>query len=405
MNRLTKTVGTLSLVGCAVIVSPCAVADDSGWYMGGNVGRSQAKIDDARITSSLAGFTATAITDDNSNTGYKLFGGYKFNPHFALEGGYFDLGKFGFTATTALPAGTLSGNTKLGGINLDAVGILPITEKFSAFGRFGLNYAEARDNFTSSGAVPAQTNISPTKHAANPKAGLGLQYDFTQSLGMRAEVERYRINDAVGNKGDIDLVSFGLVYRFGVKKPAPAPAPKAAALEPVTAPAPQPVVVMPPILPPVLQSVAVVPPPAVRKVIFSTDSSTDSLFDFGKATISPVGQQALDKFAADLKDANFDVITVTGHTDRIGSFAYNMKLSKRRAEAVMAYLVESTGIPSDKIAARGMGDSDPVTKPGECKGTKETKKLITCLGPDQRVEVEVSATRTSNETAAALTTQ
>ena len=76
-------------------------------------------------------------------------------------------------------------------------------------------------------------------------SALGLQYDFTESLGMRLEAERYRINDAVGNKGDVDLVSVGLVYRFGAKTPAPAP--RAAAPEPVAAaPAPQPVAVTPP---------------------------------------------------------------------------------------------------------------------------------------------------------------
>jgi len=172
-----------------------------------------------------------------------------------------------------------------------------------------------------------------------------------------------------------------------VKKETSAPAPKAAAPEPVAvAPAPKSMAVSPP--PPA-------PAPAPTKMIFSADSSADSLFGFGKATVTPSGKQALDKFAADLKGASFDVITVTGHTDRIGSHAYNMKLSTRRAEAVKAYLVESAGIPSDKITARGVDGSDPVTKPGECKGKKATKKLIACLQPDRRVEVEVSATRTS----------
>lgn len=134
MKKLTRTIGTMGLVGFAVIVSSFAVADDSGWYGGINVGQSKAKIDDARIAGSLGAFNANSITDYNSNTSYKLFGGYKFNKHFALEAGYFNLEKFGFTAAT-LPAGTLSGQTKLDGINLDAVGILPITEKFSAFGR------------------------------------------------------------------------------------------------------------------------------------------------------------------------------------------------------------------------------------------------------------------------------
>ena len=134
---------------------------------------------------------------------------------------------------------------------------------------------------------------------------------------------------------------------------------------------------------------------APKKVIFSADSSADSLFDFGKSTVKPASKKALDKFAADLKGANFDVITVTGHTDRIGSHAYNMKLSTRRAEAVKAYLVESAGIPAGKITAKGVDGANPVTKPGECKGKKATKKLIACLAPDRRVEVEVVATRTS----------
>ena len=65
-----------------------------------------------------------------------------------------------------------------------------------------------------SASIEAQ-NSNPSKSDTNYKVGLGLPYHFTKSLGMRAEAERYRINDAVGNKGDIDLLSIGLVYRFG----------------------------------------------------------------------------------------------------------------------------------------------------------------------------------------------
>jgi OOP family OmpA-OmpF porin len=384
MKRIAKTVGTLGLVGCAVIASPFAVADDSGWYGGINAGQSKSTIDDTRINSNLlgAGATSTTINDNNHDTGYKLYGGYKFNRNFALEAGYFNLGKFGYTATT-VPAGTLVGNTKLEGVNLDVLGILPITEKFSAFARVGVNYAETRDNFTSTGAAHLPANPNPSKQDANLKFGMGVQYDFTQSLGMRAEGERYRISDAIGNKGDIDLVSLGLVYRFGVKTPAPVPVQKVAAIEPVVvAPVPKAVVVIP-------------PPPVPKKVVFSADSSADSLFAFDTATLNPGGKQALDKFAADLTGADFDLIKVTGHSDKIGPAAYNMKLSKLRAEAVMAYLVQSAGIPNDKLEGKGMGDSEPVTKPGECKG-KRGNKLIACLAPDRRVEVEVNSTRTSN---------
>lgn len=381
--RLTSVSGKLSLVALAIIASPFAVADDSGWYAGANAGQSRATIDDVRITSGLlnSGFTSTSISDDDRNTGYKIYGGYQFNRNFALEGGYFDLGKFGFNATT-VPAGTLSGSIKLRGLNLDLVGSLPITQRLSAFGRLGVNYAEARDSFTGTGAVNV-LDPNPSKRDTNLKVGLGLQYALTQSLAMRAELERYRINDAVGNKGDIDLVSVGLVYRFGTKTPTPAP--RALAPEPVAvAPAPQPVLVTPPPPPPA--------PPAPRvptKVTFSADS----LFDFDKSSIKPAGQQSLNKFATELRGTDFDVITVTGHTDRIGSHAYNLKLSTRRAEAVSTYLVKSAGIASEKIAAKGVDGSDPVTKPGDCKGTKATKALIACLQPDRRVEIEVSGTR------------
>lgn len=223
--------GILGLVVFAAIASPIAMAAegaggqggaggragsyaaarDSGWYGGINVGQSRAKIDDERIVNSLLGFGAATIADDDRDTGYKLFGGYRFNRNFAVEGGYFDLGKFGFTAT--VPAGTLTGNIRLKGVNLDAVGILPLANRFSAFGRAGVNYAEAKDSFATTGAVVVN-NLNPSKRDTNYKFGLGVQYDLTESLGLRAEAERYRVNDAIGNRGDVDLYSVGLVYRF-----------------------------------------------------------------------------------------------------------------------------------------------------------------------------------------------
>ena len=376
--------GTLGLLALALSASPLAMAEDSGWYGGINVGQSRAKIDDPRITRGLlgAGLTTTAIVDDNRDSGYKIFGGYQINRNLALEGGFFDLGKFGFSATT-LPTGTLNGDIRLKGLNLDAVGILPITDKFSAFGRVGLNYTQARDAFNGSGAVIVQ-NPNPSKRDTNLKLGLGLQYAFNDALAMRLEAERYRINDAVGNRGDINLVSLGLIYRFGAKTPAPAP----------RAPMPEAVAVAP-LPPPVVVAAPLPLPPQPRKpVVTKVTLEADSLFDFGQASVRPAGKQALDKLAADLRGADFELITVTGHTDRIGSHAYNMKLSTRRAETVQSYLVESAGIPVGKISAKGVDGANPVTKPGDCLGKKATEKLIACLQPDRRVEVEVTATKT-----------
>jgi len=377
IKKAAKAVGALGLMGCAVLNSPTAMADDTFWYLGGNIGQSRAKIDDAQITAQLPG--SVSISDNNSDTAYKLFGGYQFNKNFAVEAGYFNLGKFGYTATT-VPAGTLNGQTKLQGLNIDAVGMLPLRNNFSVFGRLGLQYAQAKDEFSSTGVVPVPTNPNPGKNAANYKAGLGLQYDFNRSLGMRVEAERYRINDAVDNNGDINMYSVGLVYRFDQHKPAP--------VEKVVMPKTEIVIVHTPTPP--------APPPVVivkTKVVFRADSDTDALFTFGKTALQPTGKRALDKFAVELKGAHYSVITITGYTDRIGSSAANMKLSMKRAEVVKDYLVESAGIQADKVSARGAGESNPLTKPSECKGNKATKKLVTCLAPDRRVEVEVTGTR------------
>jgi len=213
--NLARASGTIGLAALALLASPYAMADDTGWYGGISIGQSKAKIDDARIASNLlgSGLSTSSITNDDSDTGYKIFAGYKFNKNFALEGGYFDLGKFGFAATTAGP-GTLNGSIKLQGINLDAVGILPVGQGFSLFGRAGVNYAQARDSFSGTGPVNV-SNPSPSKNDTNYNFGLGLQYDLNKSVGMRLGAERYRVNDAVGNRGDIDLFSAGLVYRFG----------------------------------------------------------------------------------------------------------------------------------------------------------------------------------------------
>jgi OOP family OmpA-OmpF porin len=363
----------------AALASPLASADDTGWYSGVNVGRSLAKIDDPRISASLqrSGFVSSSITDDDRATGFKLYGGYQFNRYFALEGGYFDLGKFGYTATT-VPAGTLRGDIRLKGLNLDTVGILPLTDRLSAFGRIGVAYADARDTFRGDGAVVLR-NSSASKRQANIKFGVGMQYAVTDALAMRVEAERYRVNDAIGNRGDVDLVSLGLLYRFG---PRAAPVAMTTVMpEPVAvvvpAPAPAPIVAAPP------------PPRMVKKVSFSADS----LFNFGKSSMTTTGHQAVAQFATDIKGTDYDTIKVTGHTDRIGSHASNLKLSQRRANTVKADLIDAGGIPANKITAVGVDGADPVTKPGDCKGRKVTPKLIACLQPDRRVDIEVSGTK------------
>jgi OOP family OmpA-OmpF porin len=131
------------------------------------------------------------------------------------------------------------------------------------------------------------------------------------------------------------------------------------------------------------------PEPVIEKVTLNADT----LFDFDKAILRPQGRDALDAFVGKLQGVELQTITAVGHTDRIGSSSYNQKLSNERAAAVKDYLV-SKGIEPGHVQTEGVGETQPVTKAGECAGGK-SKKVIECLQPDRRVEIEVSGTRTT----------
>jgi len=85
------------------------------------------------------------------------------------------------------------------------------------------------------------------------------------------------------------------------------------------------------------------------------------------------------------------MITAVGHADRFGSEAYNQRLSEQRVAAVKTYLV-GKGIDPNRIRTEGKGETQPVTKTAECAGASGAK-LIACLQPDRRVEVEVVGSR------------
>jgi OmpA-OmpF porin, OOP family len=138
----------------------------------------------------------------------------------------------------------------------------------------------------------------------------------------------------------------------------------------------------------VVAAPAAAPKPAAQKVTLAADA----LFDFDKAVLRAEGKTKLDKLAGDIKGIKLEVIIAVGHADRFGTDAYNQKLSEKRAEAVKAYLV-SKGIEPNRVYTEGKGKKQPITKPDQCKGAK-SKKVIDCLQPDRRVEIEVIGTKT-----------
>jgi OOP family OmpA-OmpF porin len=116
---------------------------------------------------------------------------------------------------------------------------------------------------------------------------------------------------------------------------------------------------------------------------------------FGKAEMTAENKAELDKFLASLRKAtkargpvNIGAVVVTGHTDRIGSLKYNMKLSERRAVVVKDYLV-SAGVDQKVIFWEGKGPKQPIPVTKFCDNKMKRKQLIECLSPNRRVTVEV----------------
>lgn len=378
----------LSLLALSLLSSTAALAADEGWYVGGNYGETRSDVIDARIIDALIGngYSTQSLNDDEVDRGYKVFAGYQMNENIALEGGYFSLGKFRYQAEMDLLA-VVRGDSTTDGVNLDLVGSMPVTEKLSVFARAGAVYVESRERRWETGAFVNRYDHDRETDLSY-KFGAGVQYALTDALALRLEAERYRLDDLGGSKGDVDMFSVGMVYSFG-RTAAVAAVPASTA--PVAAVAPRPAATPAPARPaaPAPAPAAPAPSPTPARVTLSADS----LFTFDSAAVQPAGRAELDTLAASLRGVEFDTIVVTGHTDRIGSPDYNLRLSNRRAVAVKDYLVNSADIAPAKVTTRGVNGAEPVTTVAQCGPQLTRAQLIACLAPDRRVEVEVTGTR------------
>ena len=193
MSPIKLIAAALLALGGLVAASQTAA---QGFYIGGSVGKSD--FDDDNAIPDLI----TSGSVDGSDTGFKIFGGYQFNQHFGVELAWVDLGKAGYSGTfSGLPV--TGGTVETSGLNLSAVGILPLGSGFALFGKAGFFAWESKAKDVT-GGLP----FSGKEDGTDLSLGIGASYDFTKNFGIRAEWERFK---AVG---DIDLLSVGIVYKF-----------------------------------------------------------------------------------------------------------------------------------------------------------------------------------------------
>jgi OOP family OmpA-OmpF porin len=191
---LYGVVAKLTVVA-GIMLGGFSLPASADWYGAASMGQTDLQED---ICSDLTALGFTPCSEDNTDTGWKLAVGNQFNTNAALEFGYIDLGEAKFTA-----AG-VGCSLEADGFQAALVGSLPMANQFAFTGRVGLFRWDA-DVSCSAGGASASTDESGT----DLTFGVGVRYDMTKTVGIRAEWERFDMDDV-----DVDMLSLGLLFSF-----------------------------------------------------------------------------------------------------------------------------------------------------------------------------------------------
>ena len=198
-----------SLISCFAILAACvfgvqgAFADDPGWYVGGGIGPTgsdlgTADFDDGSLTSGSV----------DEGTGWKVYGGYQIMKHFAVEGGFTDLDEVTFDGVAGsggiFGAGPVNANIETDGLFVTAVGIIPLNQHFSIFGKAGFM------NWNSDASVTSANlgTIGFDDDGTDPMFGVGVEFLKKQKFSLRAEWETISMDD------NVDRITGNVLFRF-----------------------------------------------------------------------------------------------------------------------------------------------------------------------------------------------
>ncbi|HKQ25592.1 MAG TPA: outer membrane beta-barrel protein [Burkholderiales bacterium] len=192
-----RVVLTLAL---GIFFTPMAQA--AGGFAGGGFGQTKVDIEcDLDITCS----------SDDSDSGFKIFGGYQFNPNFAFEVGYYDLGEAKLSGTDSF-LGSTTATIEASGFNFALVGSIPLGERFELMAKAGIFRWDLDVSATSS----VFGSGSDSETGFDPMFGIGAAFNFSKNLGLRVEYEKFLDvgdEDTTG-ESDVDFLSASIVFRF-----------------------------------------------------------------------------------------------------------------------------------------------------------------------------------------------
>jgi OmpA-OmpF porin, OOP family len=294
-----------------------------------------------------------------------LRAGYNFSKYIGVEG-YFHyvpteiIGESQFVGKQVLVGS--DEKIKFFGYGIEGIfNILPDSAlvPFLAVGVGGVHYTDAYERTTENKYNKVDVDY-----------GAGLKYFVTENIALRGDVRHViPFRDTHSNL----LATVGLTFAFGGAKKAvePPPAPVEPAPAPVVAPPPP-----PPPAPAPAPIVEEVKPQAqaAPEIVEKGRTTLNVLFDTNKSIIKKNSFKDVDNLVAVMKQYPDLNVTIEGHTDNVGSAAYNKKLSQRRADAVKKYMVQKGGIAANRLIAKGFGLEKPIadnaTKAGKAKNRR-----------------------------------
>lgn len=358
---MKKTAIALVVAGLAAASVAQAAPQENTFYAGVKAG--QGSFHDGINNNGAIGRHLSLNYGYRRNTfTYGVFGGYQIlnqdNLGLAVELGYDDFGRAKFRAT---------GKPKVKhtnhGAHLSLKGSYEVLDGLDVYGKAGVALVRSDYKFYEDANGTRERKRGRHSLRTSGLFAVGAEYAVLPELAVRLEyqwltrVGKFRTQDkpnsAINYNPWIGSINAGISYRFGQGE-----APVVAA------------------------------PEMVSKT-FSLNS--DVTFAFGKANLKPQAQATLDSVYGEISQVKSAKVAVAGYTDRIGSDAFNVKLSQERADSVANYFV-AKGVAADAISATGYGEANPVTG-ATCDQVKGRKALIACLAPDRRVEIAVNGTK------------
>jgi len=197
MNRTKALLAVILPASMLALRAPASAQgqSDAGWYIGAAYGMTSIEVDMTGITNP---------TKDESDSGFKIYGGFQFNKHLGAEIGYVDGGKATFGGSIpSLGIGPFTGDLSVTAITFAAVGTLPLNESFALFGKIGLASWDAEASVSFAGAAG-----SVDDSGTDAFFGVGARYNLNKNWGLVLEYETYDTDPSVS------MTSFGVRYKF-----------------------------------------------------------------------------------------------------------------------------------------------------------------------------------------------